>query len=47
MAPQRFAGSAGLRVLLAGSTADDLQAAKDFLQAEGALGAYDLVGSQE
>lgn len=47
MAPQRFAGSAGLRVLLAGSTPDDLQAARDFLQGEGALGAYDLVGSQE
>ena len=47
MAPQRFAGSAGLRVLLAGNTADDLQAARDFLQGEGALGAYSLVASQD
>lgn len=40
MAPQKFAGSAGLRVLLAGNTACDLQAATDFLHSEGALGAY-------
>lgn len=37
MAPQKFVGSAGLRVLLAGHTAADLQAAQTLLQNEGAL----------